>query len=90
MLTRDERGALLGGVPLARISEVYAAESATYVERHPRSRARAAAGMAGWYDGVPIRIVLRPRSETDTALLGELFPGLAAAMTASCAPSTMP
>jgi glutamate-1-semialdehyde 2,1-aminomutase len=44
----------LGGVPLARIEEVYAAESATYVERHPQSRARAGAGMAGWYDGVPM------------------------------------
>jgi len=38
------------------------------------------AGKPTWYDGVPIRIVLRPRSETDTALLGELFPGLAAAI----------
>lgn len=29
-----------------------------------------------WTDGTPIRIILRPRSDTDTALLGELFPGM--------------
>ena len=29
-----------------------------------------------WADGTPIRIILRPRSDTDTALLGELFPGM--------------
>jgi glutamate-1-semialdehyde 2,1-aminomutase len=44
----------MGGVPLARIAEVHAAESAAYVERHPRSLARAGAGIAGYYDGVPM------------------------------------
>jgi phosphate transport system substrate-binding protein len=29
-----------------------------------------------WGDGTPIRIILRPRSETDTTLLGEMFAGL--------------
>jgi phosphate transport system substrate-binding protein len=29
-----------------------------------------------WADGTPIRLILRPRSETDTKLLGDLFPGL--------------
>lgn len=29
-----------------------------------------------WGDGTPIRIILRPRSETDTELLGALFPGM--------------
>lgn len=29
-----------------------------------------------WDDGTPIRIILRPRSESDTALLGELFAGM--------------
>jgi phosphate transport system substrate-binding protein len=29
-----------------------------------------------WGDGTPMRIILRPRSETDTALLGELFTGM--------------
>ena len=44
----------LGGVSLTRIAEVHAAESATYVDRHPRSRALGGAGIAGWYDGVPM------------------------------------
>ena len=35
---------------------------------------------AAWSDGSPIRVILRPRSESDTALMGELFPGLASAM----------
>jgi phosphate transport system substrate-binding protein len=35
-----------------------------------------AAEKATWADGTPIRIILRPRSETDTALLGELFAGM--------------
>jgi phosphate transport system substrate-binding protein len=35
---------------------------------------------AAWSNGSPIRVILRPRSETDTTLLGELFPGVAAAM----------
>lgn len=34
------------------------------------------ANRATWPDGSPIRIILRPRSETDTALLGALFPGM--------------
>ena len=33
-----------------------------------------------WADGSPLRLILRPRSETDTALLGELFPGMAGAI----------
>ena len=33
-----------------------------------------------WADGTPIRIILRPRSDTDTALLAELFAGLGAAI----------
>ncbi|MFO1395183.1 MAG: aspartate aminotransferase family protein [Steroidobacteraceae bacterium] len=44
----------MGGVPLARIAEVHAAECAAYVERHPRSLALTGAGIAGWYDGVPM------------------------------------
>ncbi len=31
---------------------------------------------AAWADGTPIRIILRPRSDTDTELLGDLFPGM--------------
>jgi phosphate transport system substrate-binding protein len=40
-------------------------------------------GRATWADSTPIRILLRPRSESDTALMGELFPGLAAAIEAA-------
>jgi phosphate transport system substrate-binding protein len=38
---------------------------------------------AAWSDGAPMRPILRPRSEADTALMGELFPGLAAAIAAA-------
>ena len=37
-----------------------------------------------WADGTPIRIILRPRSDTDTALLAELFPGMGAAQHGDC------
>jgi phosphate transport system substrate-binding protein len=33
-----------------------------------------------WVDGTSIRIILRPRSEADTALLGQLFAGMNAAL----------
>lgn len=33
-----------------------------------------------WEDGTPVRIILRPRNDGDTALLGSLFPGLGAAI----------
>ena len=33
-----------------------------------------------WSDGTPVRIILRPRSDTDTALLAELFPGMVDAL----------
>lgn len=33
-----------------------------------------------WPDGTPLRIILRPRSEADSALLGALFPGMAEAI----------
>jgi phosphate transport system substrate-binding protein len=33
-----------------------------------------------WADGTPIRIILRPRSDADTALLGLLFPGMGEAL----------
>ena len=39
-----------------------------------------AAEKAIWSDGATIRIILRPRSEADTALLGKLFPGMDAAL----------
>lgn len=38
---------------------------------------------AGWKDGTPVRIILRPRSESDTALIGDLFPGMGPAIEAA-------
>jgi phosphate transport system substrate-binding protein len=35
---------------------------------------------ASWTDGSLIRIILRPKSDTDTAALGIMFPGMAAAI----------
>ncbi len=35
---------------------------------------------ATWSDGSPIRVILRPRAESDTTLMGELFPGVASAI----------
>jgi glutamate-1-semialdehyde 2,1-aminomutase len=43
-----------GGVPLERIAAVFAAESAIYVDAHPRSLQRTGHGIAGYYDGVPM------------------------------------
>lgn len=36
-----------------------------------------------WPGGSPIRLILRPRSETDTALLGDMFTGMAEALEAA-------
>lgn len=38
---------------------------------------------ATWADGAPVRIVLRPRSDSDTELMGELFAGMAEALEAA-------
>lgn len=37
-------------------------------------------GQATWKDGTPVRVILRPRNDTDTPLMGALFPGLADAI----------
>jgi phosphate transport system substrate-binding protein len=36
-----------------------------------------------WPDGTPVHIILRPRSDTDTELLGAIFPGMADALEAA-------
>jgi phosphate transport system substrate-binding protein len=41
------------------------------------------AASPSWADGTPIRVVLRPRSETDTALLGDLSAGMNEAIEAA-------
>ncbi|MEM5493047.1 substrate-binding domain-containing protein [Hoeflea sp. AS16] len=33
-----------------------------------------------WADGSPVRVILRPRNESDTALLGQTFPGMETAI----------
>ncbi len=38
---------------------------------------------SAWADGSPVRIVLRPRSDSDTDLMGELFAGMAKALEAA-------
>jgi phosphate transport system substrate-binding protein len=55
---------------------------------HPKPEGLKATDLAGvfsaskptWADGAPMRPILRPRSESDTILMGALFPGLAAAI----------
>lgn len=39
-----------------------------------------AAANSVWADGTPVRVILRPRSESDTTLLGKTFPGMAEAI----------
>jgi phosphate transport system substrate-binding protein len=38
---------------------------------------------AKWQDGSPVRVVLRPRNESDTALIASLFPGVGEALEAA-------
>ena len=38
---------------------------------------------ATWPDGTPIRIILRPKSDSDTAVLGGMFPNMTAAIEAA-------
>jgi phosphate transport system substrate-binding protein len=39
-----------------------------------------ASALSTWPDGTPVRVILRPRSESDSTLLGATFPGMAAAI----------
>ena len=36
-----------------------------------------------WVDGERIRIILRPKSDSDTEFMGEIFPGMSAAIEAA-------
>ena len=45
---------------------------------------------ATWPDGFPLRLVLRPRSESDTALAGAFFPGMREAIEHARARSDVP
>lgn len=46
--------------------------------------------LARWADGTPIRIILRPRTDSDTELLGELFPGMRDALETARLRSELP
>ena len=35
---------------------------------------------SAWADGTPLRVILRPKSESDTTILGDMFPGMATAI----------
>jgi phosphate transport system substrate-binding protein len=45
---------------------------------------------ATWTDGLPLRVILRPKSESDAALIEKLFPGTATAVTAARLRSDVP
>ena len=45
---------ILGGIPLQRIASIFEAERESYVATHPRARALAGHGIAGFYQGVPM------------------------------------
>lgn len=48
------------------------------------------APLAQWPDGTPIRIILRPRTDSDTELLGELFPDMREALETARLRSELP
>src|SRR5450830_1081135 len=76
-LKADESAAGLRQVAVLRTAYVFAAS-------HPKPNGLQvadlskifAADKSTWADGTPIRIIFRPRSDTDTALLGQLFAGM--------------
>jgi phosphate transport system substrate-binding protein len=80
-LKSDESAAGLRQVAVLRAAYVIATS-------HSNPNGLKSADLAGifaaekptWADGTPIRIILRPRSDTDTALLAELFAGMDAAI----------
>ncbi len=80
-LKTDETAAGLRQVAVLRTAYVIATShfSATGLKSADLAKIFAAERPT-WDDGTPIRIILRPRSDTDTALLGELFAGMTEAI----------
>jgi phosphate transport system substrate-binding protein len=71
---------------LIEIAAVRTAFGFVTSHRHPNALKGAdiaeifTSGNFTWADGTPIRVILRPKSESDTALLGALFPRMSAAI----------
>jgi phosphate transport system substrate-binding protein len=80
-LTSDESAAGMRQVALLRTAYVIAT---SHVDASGLKSADLAEIFAAkkptWADGTPIRIILRPRSDTDTVLLAELFAGMGKAI----------
>ncbi len=80
-LTSDETAAGLRQVAVLRTAYVIATSHVDASGLKSADLAKIfAAEKPTWADGTPIRIILRPRSDTDTALLGELFAGMTEAI----------
>jgi phosphate transport system substrate-binding protein len=79
---------------------VAAAFRAPYVlaTSHPRPNGLSSSDIAAlyakprptWSDGSVMRLILRPKSESDTAVLGEMFPGMRAAIESARARHDVP
>lgn len=79
---------------------VVAAFRAPYVlaTSHPRPNGLSSTDIAGlymaprptWSDGSVMRVILRPKNESDTAVLGEMFPGMKAALESARARHDVP
>ena len=80
-LKSDESAAGLRQVAVLRTAYVMATSHSNPNGLKTADLARIfAADKPTWADGTPIRIILRPRSDTDTALLAESFPGMGEAL----------
>ena len=83
-LKADEAAAGLSQVTVLRTAYVLATSHRSPYALNSADLPRIfAAENAVWADGTQIRIILRPHSETDTALLGELFAGMDKAIEAA-------
>jgi phosphate transport system substrate-binding protein len=76
-LTPEEAKPGFVTVPVARTALVFATSHRNPDDLTSAELARIfASSKPTWGDGSPIRIVLRPRHDADTMLIGDLFPGL--------------
>ena len=83
-LKADEAAAGLAQVAVLRTAFVFATSHRNPNGLKSGELARIyASGDQVWADGTPIRPILRPRSETDSALLGAMFSGMDAAIEAT-------